>query len=101
MPLEILWDEQGEFGTRLRDVLLAEADEFVRREKLTIVMASPGALLRWVTPPDSFAYWRQAKANVCDDEVIHLDKYPGGFAYSPSLWAGREGARIILLEEYH
>lgn len=101
MPLEQLWDDHGQFGTRLRDLVADDLKWLIENGPVRFVVASVGAPLKWFAIEDCDHVWREASANIVTDEEISLDEYPNRFAYGASEWEGRSGERIILLEMYH
>jgi hypothetical protein len=101
MPIDQLWDDDGFFGTKLRDLTLEEVDLIVKTGPVHCVEANLGARLNWISNADFKAFWQLARPNIAKGDKIILDEYSGGFAYGPSEWLGRSGETIVLLEKYH
>jgi hypothetical protein len=101
MPIDQLWDDDGFFGTKLRDLTLEEVDLIVKTEPVRCVEASLGSPLNWISNEDFKAFWRFARPNIAKEDRIFLDEYSGGFAYGASEWLGRSGESIVLLEKFH
>ena len=101
IPLEQLWDDDGSFGTRLRDLSFEELELMVGTGPVRFVEANVGKPLSWIPTENFRQFWQRARPNIARRNEIFLDDYPGSFAYGPSEWLGRARERIILLEMYH
>jgi hypothetical protein len=101
MPLDVLWDEAGEFGQRLRDLEEADVGEKIGKGPVQFVEADIGNVLKWIPLKDCFAFWKLIRRNIANRNEIVLEDYPGHFAYGASEWTDRAGGSLILLEKYH
>jgi hypothetical protein len=101
LPLEELWDEDGKFGTKVRDLAFKELNSILQTSSVHFVEANVGSPLKWIPLEDCHRFWQSVRPNIAKSDEIPLDDYPQGFAYGPSEWLGRSGERIIVLEMYH
>jgi len=101
MPLAELWDENGRFGIRKRSLTIDELRPIIKEGPVIFVEANIGSPLQWIPIQECYRFWKLIIPNIAKTDAIYLDDYPGGFAYGPSEWLGRDSERIILLEKYH
>ncbi|KAA0699945.1 hypothetical protein DTW90_11590 [Neorhizobium sp. P12A] len=101
MPLEVLWDDKGDFGRKVRDLTTEDIRTLLKAGPVQFVEADVGKRLRWVPESDRFDYWKAIKPNLFEDGKHHLDDYPNGFFLAASEWSGRQGETIVALEKHH
>ena len=85
----------GELGSELiRNLLKTGATRFV--------VADVGAPLRWLPEAECFDFWKdEVRPHLAEpDQRVHLDQFPGEYAYFASQWDDGSGA-IILLSKTH
>ena len=91
-------------GSRLRTLNGSDISALLRRTQAQFVVADVGHLLRGIDGQDCFDFWKgEVKCHLAEpDSRIELDKYPGAYCYTASLWESEESSTpIVLLERDH
>jgi hypothetical protein len=105
LPIDRLWDDDGEIGaSRKRWLSNSALREILRKTPVTFFVADVGHPLRRVDNPQCYDFWKsEVQAHVVDDSEagFRLDDFPGSYAYIASKWSGESGTPIILLEKHH
>ena len=104
LPLDELWNDEGQVGaTRGRD--LAADDVSARlREGARGVVATVGAPLRWLHGVEFFDWWKsEARPWLIDPEweLWRLEYLPDERAWLASEWRLANGATVVSFEEFH
>jgi hypothetical protein len=104
IPVTVLWNDPGELAAvRDRYLTTASIKDLLKTGPIQFVVADVGTPLRWIEKEACYDFWkRQVEPYVSDpDDVISLDRLPGGFAYLASLWTQSDRPSLILLEAIH
>ncbi len=104
LPLEQLWDKDGDVGaTRWRKLDREAIRDLLRRGPVHFVVADVGRQLRWIPESERFGFWKADGAvHLADGERIDLLAFPDGMAYAASEWTpSADGVPIVLLEAHH
>ncbi len=105
IPLNTLWDEEGEVAaTRTRSLSKSVLTEMLSKYPVEFYVADIGQSLRRVEVHKCYSFWKsEVKAHLVNDtdEKIILENYPGEYAYVASEWSGEIQAPIVLLEKLH
>ncbi|WP_027997160.1 hypothetical protein [Sinorhizobium arboris] len=100
--LSKLWDDNGEFGQCVKDVLTEEDIRAMLRETpIRFVEVDVGRPLRWIPLNERFEFWKSICPNLHVLEKPYLEDYPSCFFYAASEWTGRDGERLIVLKKFH
>jgi hypothetical protein len=104
MPLESLWDSEGDLrATRARSLDREGVRDLLRRGPVRFVIARSGQQLRWIPLGERFSAWKtDIDAHLSAGDRVDLEKFPGGMAYVASEWVGaKDDIPIVLLEALH
>lgn len=105
IPLDTLWDEEGEVAaTRSRSLSQSDLTEMLRKYPVEFYVADMGHSLRRVEVHKCYSFWKsEVKAHLVNDPdgKIILENYPGEYAYLASEWSGEIQVPIVLLEKRH
>lgn len=115
IPLDTLWDEEGEVAaTRSRSLSQSDLTEMLRKYSdltemlrkypVEFYVADMGHSLRRVEVHKCYSFWKsEVKAHLVNDPdgKIILENYPGEYAYLASEWSGEIQVPIVLLEKRH
>lgn len=105
IPLDVLWDEDGEIDA-IRERWLSTPDlrAMLQQYPVEFFVADVGYPLRRVGVKKCYDFWKSEVANhlVQDPEVgFHIETFPGNYAYVASEWSGSIETPIVLLEKHH
>lgn len=105
LPLDRLWDENGEIAAIRERTLPKEAlREMLRQYPVEFYVADIGGPLRRVDVAKCYDFWKSEVAiHVVDDPEsgFLLEDFPGEYAYVASEWSGEIEMPIVLLEKFH
>jgi hypothetical protein len=105
IPLDRLWDEDGEIeATRGRSLSKSALREMLRQYPVEFCVAEIGCQLRRMDIAKCYDFWKsEADAHVVDDPEFgfRLEDFPDEYAYIASEWSGQIQAPVVLLEKYH
>jgi hypothetical protein len=101
-PLQVLWDDNGDFGRRIKELATDDIHSLLKGGVLVqFVEVNVGEKLLWVPHSDRFRYWKSRKSNLFCDGNLRLEDYPDSFFWDASEWFGRQGEIIVVLEKNH
>src|SRR5688572_25683309 len=105
IPIERLFDEEGEIGARRERMLSRPAlEEMLRQYRVEFFVADVGLPLKRIDVNKCYEFWKsEVKAHLVDDPEngFHLEDYPDEYAYIASEWSGEIQTPIVLLEKQH
>jgi hypothetical protein len=104
IPLEQLWTEAEILSHERQEYLNEqEAQDLLQNGNVSILLASCGLKLIWITPPEALAkFKREIKGHIVNNpDSIVLQDYEDEWCYLASLWNNTLEERILLLETYH
>jgi hypothetical protein len=101
-PLTELWTDEGLMDVkRGRRLTTSDIKEILTES--VFVVADVGERLHWIKQEEVFDFWKtDLQEHLWDhDDKTDLDKFPDGYAYLATEWAGKTDRKIILLEKFH
>jgi hypothetical protein len=103
MPLRTLWDNSGPIAARfIEHVDVNRARELISSGPPAIVVANVGYPLRWISPDETFSFWKtEARPRIADPTGFELADFPDEYAYVASVWEALGGRLILMLETHH
>lgn len=107
IPLTELWTERGPVqAARVRLLSRSDLVLLLHAQAVHFVVADAGRSLRWVPEAECFSFWQDEVRDhlvAQPEEPIHLDSYPGEYAYVASQWSAPAltSRPIVLLERRH
>ena len=105
MPLESLWDDDGNIEAKRERFLSREGlQALLHQHPVEFIVADMGSPLRSVEVHKCYEFWKsEVQAHIVEDAEagFRLEDYPGNYAYIASEWTGEIQTPIVLLEKHH
>jgi hypothetical protein len=105
LPVEVIWDEEGEVdASRERMLSMEDLSEMLRNYPVEFYIADVGHRFKRVEIPKCYEFWKsEVKAHLVSDPNtrINPESFPGQYCYIASEWSGRIQSPIVLLEKQH
>ena len=101
LPLSHLTTPRGD-AKRLGDIGRDAIRKLLRAGSVRVVVADVGFPLHWVPETECFEMWKNdIEAHLAEpDQRVHLEQFPGEYAYFASQWDDGSDP-IILLSKAH
>jgi hypothetical protein len=105
MPVEHIWDEDGEpVATRDRYLSKEQLKDLLQKHPVEFIIADVGRPLKHIEVDRCYEFWKsegQRHLAISHDAGIFIGDFSGEYAYVASEWSGQIETPIVLLEKYH